>query len=194
MKQIIFLFALSFGFGILTAQEETLFNRAKIIGAFGAPIVQYSFHGDDVTTSVGGGGALIIDHFFIGGYGIGTVNEDIFQNIERIELAHGGFWIGAVYPSNKLVHLYSSVRIGWGGVDIDLDNEDFDSFDGVFVVEPEAGLELNVFKFFRIAATVGYRYVDGINESSISGLDKNAFNGVIGGLTFRFGGFGHRRW
>jgi len=192
MKQIIFLFAFSFGFGILTAQEETLFNKARIIGAFGAPIVQYSFHGDDVTTSVGGGGALIIDNFFIGGYGIGTVNEDIFDDIDRIELAHGGFWLGATYPSNKLVHLYSSVRVGWGGVDIELDN-DPDSFDGVFVVEPEAGLELNVFKFFRIAATVGYRYVDGINESN-SGLDKNAFNGFIGGLTFRFGGFGHRRW
>ncbi|MEM9820922.1 MAG: hypothetical protein AAF985_07610, partial [Bacteroidota bacterium] len=178
----------------LTAQEETLFDRARVVGAFGGPFIEYSFGNDDVTTSVGGGGALIINDFFIGGYGIGSIDQNVFDpNFDRIELAHGGFWLGYTYPSHKLVHLYTSVRLGWGGIGIDF-NDDFNTVDGVFVVSPEAGLELNVFGFFRIAATAGYRFVDGIN-TNISGVESDAFNGVTGMLTFRFGGFGrYRRW
>ena len=178
----------------LAAQQETLFNRAHVVGAFGGPFIEYSFGNDDVTTSVGGGGALIVNDFFIGGYGIGSVDQNIFDNnFERIELAHGGLWLGYTYPSNKLVHLFTSVRLGWGGLGIDL-NDDFDTLDGVFVTTPEAGLEVNVFGFFRIAATAGYRYVSGVNELR-SGVDKDAFNGMVGMLTFRFGGFGNRhRW
>ncbi|MEM8909467.1 MAG: hypothetical protein AAGD05_16590, partial [Bacteroidota bacterium] len=176
----------------LSAQEETLFNRARVVGAFGGPFIEYSFANDDITTSVGGGGALIVNDFFIGGYGIGSVDQNIFDtNFDRIELAHGGFWLGYTYPSHKLVHLYTSVRLGWGGVGVDL-NDDFDVVDGVFVVSPEAGIELNVFGFFRIAATAGYRYVNGINPVR-SGIEEDAFNGMIGMLTFRFGGFGSRR-
>jgi len=193
MKKMIFLFSMLFTFGMVNAQQETLFNRAHVIGAFGAPIVEYSFHGDDVTTSVGGGGGLIIDNFFIGGYGMGSIDESIFDDdLERIELGHGGFWLGYTIPSHKLLHFYSSVRLGWGGVNIDVDN-DFNEIDGVFVIEPEGGVELNVFGFFRIAATVGYRYVDGINPN-VSGLEKDSFNGMVGALTFRFGGFGSRKW
>lgn len=193
-KNLMLLIAALFWTFNLAAQEETLFNRAHVVGAFGGPFIEYSFGSDDVTTSVGGGGALIVNDFFIGGYGIGSVDQNIFDNnFERIELAHGGLWLGYTYPSNKLVHLFTSVRLGWGGLGIDL-NDDFDTLDGVFVTTPEAGLEINIFGFFRIAATAGYRYVSGVNELR-SGVDKDAFNGMVGMLTFRFGGFGNRhRW
>ena len=178
----------------LSAQDETLFDRAHVVGAFGGPFIEYSFTNEEVTTSVGGGGALIINDFFIGGYGIGSIDENVFDtNFDRIELAHGGLWFGYTYPSHKLLHLYSSLRLGWGGIGVNF-NDDFNTVDGVFVVSPEAGVELNVFGFFRLAATVGYRYVDGINTNR-SGVETDAFNGMTGMLTFRFGGFGrYRRW
>ncbi len=129
----------------LSAQHntETLFNRARLIGAFGAPIVEYNFAGEDVEVSVGGGGALIVDHFFFGGYGVGTADYSILRDQDQvnIDLAHGGFWIGGTYQSHKLLHVYSSVKLGWGGVGIRMDEDDFYYLDQVFVVQPEIGLE-----------------------------------------------------
>ena len=192
MKKNLVLIVALLGMMNLVAQEETLFDRANVVGAFGGPFIEYSFGNDVISTSVGGGGALIINDFFIGGYGIGSIDRNVFSsNLGRIELAHGGLWFGYTYPSHKLVHLFSSVRVGWGGLGIDL-NDDFDSVDGVFVLTPEAGVELNVFGFFRIAATAGYRFVSDVNPLR-SGVEKDAFNGMVGMITFRFGGFGRHR-
>ena len=174
---------------------ETLFNRAHVVGAFGAPIVEYNFAGDDVEVSVGGGGALIIDNFFIGGYGMGTADYSIFREQDRVnlDLAHGGFWLGSTFYSNKLLHFYSSVKLGWGAVGLNFDDDDFEYLDAVFVVAPEAGLELNVFRFMKVAVTAGYRWVDGIDEGLI--IEQDQFDGFSANLTFRFGGFGdHRRY
>ncbi len=193
-KQIFFLALTVLSTGLFAQKHETLFNKARVVGAFGAPIVEFGLYdGDDIGTSVGGGGALIIDNFFIGGYGIGSSdftdqlfdNEDIF----RLDLGHGGFWLGFTTPHYKMVHVFSSVKLGWGALGIEFDDEDLDYDDGIFVVTPELGLELNIFRFFRIAATAGYRHVEGIRDNGNVAAD--AFNGMVGTLTFRFGGFGH---
>ncbi len=180
--------------GLKAQQVETLFNRSHVIGAFGGPIVEYNFANEDVEVSVGGGGALIIDNFFIGGYGISSADYSIFDNNERvnIDLAHGGFWLGYTMQSHKLLHFYGSTKLGWGGVDLEFDDDDFNYGDAVFVVQPEAGVELNVFRFMKIAATAGYRWVNGIDDNLSLAPDR--FDGFSALLTFRFGGFGHRNY
>jgi len=177
------------------AQHETLFRNARVVGAFGAPIVETGL-GNDMTTAVGGGGALVIDNFFLGGYGVGSIDfEELIDEdqIEEIELGHGGFWLGYTLAPHRVVHLYTSARLGWGAIGIDVtDNSDFPKGnDNVFVATPELGLELNVTQWFRIAGTVGYRYVDGVSENR--GYASDDFNGLLGNLTFRFGWFGWDR-
>jgi hypothetical protein len=196
MKKIL-LITLACGLYIMAqAQHETLFNNARIVGAFGAPIVEMGLN-NDLTTGVGGGGAIVIDNFFIGGYGIGNADFESLiedEDIDRIDLGHGGFWLGYTLAPHNLFHLYTSARIGWGGVGIDLDN-DFDrqnEFDNVFVLTPEAGIELNIASWFRVAGTVGYRYVEGVNEN-LGYYDKDDFNGAMINLTFRIGWFGWQR-
>jgi hypothetical protein len=175
----------------LDAQRtETLFGRAKCIGAFGGPIVEYQYSSGDVDVMVGGGGALIINNFFIGGYGVGSAPSSVFDipNVKSLELAHGGFWLGGTYRPESLIHFYGSTKLGWGAIGIEFDDEDFDYLDDVFVFQPEAGLEVNVFRWFRVAGTASYRLVDGISRNS--GLDSDEFNGFGFNLTFRFGFFG----
>ena len=193
MKNWIILIALCVtSFNLMAQQQETLFNRAHVIGAFGGPIVEYNHITDEVELSVGGGGALIIDNFFIGGYGMGTADESFLNNQDRIkiDLGHGGFWLGATFQQHKLLHLYSSVKLGWGAVGITFEDDDLDYADAVFVVAPEVGIELNIFTWFKVAATGGYRWVDGIDEG-LGGISKDQFDGYSLNLTFRFGGFGH---
>ena len=179
------------------AQHETLFSHARVVGGFGGPITEWGLN-NDLKTSYGGGGGIVIGGAFIGGYGLASVDlNDVIggQDIEQIELGHGGFWLGYTYKPYKLLHLFSSAKIGWGAVDIQTDN--FDPFnndinDQIFVLIPELGLELNIFKWFRIAGGVGYRWVDGTNGKGQ--YDDETFSGAVANMTLRFGWFGNRRF
>jgi len=180
--------------GALSAQHETLFNQARVVGAFGGPITEYGL-GNDLNTSVGGGGALVINSFFIGGYGLASVDfEQLYDNgeIDVLDIGHGGFWLGGTYQPYQLLHVYGSAKLGWGAINIELnDNTRYRDLDKIFVATPEIGVELNLTRWFRLAGTVGYRYVTGVNETL--GLRDEDFSGAIAAVTLRFGWFGRRR-
>ncbi|MDX1665832.1 MAG: hypothetical protein R3350_01310 [Saprospiraceae bacterium] len=197
MNKLIVFITLLIGFSPLAyAQHETLFGNARVVGGFGAPIFEYSLN-NDLSRAVGGGGGVVINNFFIGGYGMGSgdfnrlFRED--ERLEKLDMGHGGFWLGFTIWPYKALHIYGSTRVGWGGLDIELrdNNQRFEDVDKIFIVTPEIGLELNVFRWFRIAGTVGYRWVDGISEGF--SFDEEDFRGAIAGMTLRFGGFGWHR-
>jgi hypothetical protein len=178
---------------LVSAQHETLFSRARIIGGFGGPLLEFGNIKSDYTTSIGGGGGLIIDNFFIGAYGIGSLdhlqynirNEDDF----RMDLAHGGLWLGYTPATFKVIHPYTSARIGWGFAEIR--NDPFNihsSGDAIFVFTPEVGMELNLTRFFRMSASIGYRIVSDVDQ--LDTLTNKDFSSLTGQLTFRFGWFG----
>jgi hypothetical protein len=176
------------------AQTETLAGLSKKGGGgFGGPIMEISNITGVNGVTVGGGGAAIIGEFFFGGFGQGTgEGEAVFNNeLYDVTLGVGGFWLGYTPRSHKLLHPYSSLKIGWGGVNMDLENdndnrEDFNS--SITLIQPEVGLELNITRWFRLAMTGGYRYVSGINNLP-GDLSNEDFRSFIGNLTFRFGGF-----
>ncbi len=177
----------------LSAQHETLFGDLDVIGAFGGPIVEISQIGEDVGADVGGGGALILNNLFLGGYGMGTDYPDYEivggENAGQynIKFGHGGLWFGYVAKQSKLIHLYSSFKLGWGKARLRQDKETIFS-DRVFVMTPELGVEINLTGFFKLSLTGGYRLVNGV--SKLPGLNNDSFNSPVGILTFRFGGFG----
>jgi len=198
MKKVIFSTVFTLLTTLLVAQHETIFNNARVVGGFGGPLIEFGLN-NDLNTSYGGGGGVVIGSAFIGGYGMGSVDlGDIIdgQDVENIEIGHGGFWLGYTYKPYKLVHLFSSAKIGWGAVNIDPDNFDpfdDDSFDdNIFVLTPELGLELNVFKWFRVGGTVGYRWVSGTDGDGV--YDDGDFSGAVSTVTFRFGWFGNDRY
>ena len=191
MKRSIVLMIFCCAFFFADAQrDETLFRNAKLVGAFGGPIVEFSKIDGDFRTSSGGGGGVVIGNFFVGGYGLGTTDYRrwIDNGNFRIDMGHGGFWLGYFAPKHKLVHPYGSLKIGWGATNID--DNGFD--EAIFVMTPELGFELNVTRWFRIAATASYRWVDGIDDSP--NFDSNDFSSFGGGLAFRFGWFGRDRY
>ncbi len=172
----------------LFAQHETLFDDFDIRGAFGGPIVEIGTLAGETGADVGGGGALLINDFFLGGYGMGTSYPDIRLNSRdyNVRFKHGGFWLGYTVKENKLLHLYSSVKVGWGRAQLRRDGET-EYTDRHFALTPELGLEVNIFDWFKLGLTGGYRYVNGIN--ALPGLDNSDFSSPVGILTFRFGGF-----
>lgn len=176
--------------------DQTLFSRSHRAGFFVAPIVEYSDFNNDITTATGGGIGLIAGDFFIGGYGLGVAdyNKIINENFDRLEMGHGGFWLGFVAPQHEVVHFFSSVKAGWGALDIDFSGNEPDYRDAFFALTPEAGIEVNVFRWFRISAAAGYRFMSGLDPAA--NFDKKDFDTMTASLTFRIGGFGrrHDRW
>ncbi len=193
MKNVLMI-CLLFGTLQLAAQQETLFSKARLKGVWGGPLIEWNNLGDNFTYSYGGGGGLVFSNFFLGAYGLGSTDFDrlIDGDDINLDIAHGGLWLGYTYRPYKVVHPYASVRMGWGAVGIDdLDDiHHFRDIDRIFAVTPEIGLELNVTKFFHIAATAGYRWVDGVNNSV--DLTNEDFRGFNAALNFRFGWFGNR--
>ncbi len=193
MKKILLIIILALAATITYAQQETLMRNAKIKGAFGGPIWEMGLN-DKIQTSYGGGGGLVINNFFVGGYGLATLDlEDLIINGDPqvIKLAHGGFWLGATYKPYKLLHLYGTTRIGWGALDIKESTSSISELDRVFVLTPEVGAELNITTWMHLTGTLGYRYLSGTNpDNSYSGSD---FSGAIASISLRFGWFGWRR-
>ena len=193
MKKVIIFIASLFVLSFTNAQHETLFSKARVLGGFGGPLLEFGNIKGDYTTSVGGGGGVIVDNFFIGAYGIGSLDH-LHYNINshddfRMDLAHGGLWLGYTPSTFKLFHPYTSAKIGWGFADIRNDPFTINSNgDAIFVFTPEVGMELNLSKFFRISASMGYRMVTDVDQ--LDNFSNKDFSSLTGQLTFRFGWFG----
>ena len=195
MKKVIFVAFIALSFQ-LSAQHQTLFQDLKIVGAFGGPFVEISSINGQTGADVGGGGALILNNFFIGGYGQGADfadfeipdGEDAGQY--NLRLGHGGFWLGYTPWNDKVFHLYSSAKLGWGKASLRQDKDNYLS-DRVFVATPEIGFEVNVTQFLKVGFSGGYRFVSGVEK--LPGLDTEDFNSPVGSITFRFGGFGDEK-
>lgn len=173
-------------------QTRTLFGELETTGVFGSPFVEVGNINGQMGSDVGGGGALVMQYLFVGGYGMGTDYPNYTiptgENSGNYDLkfGHGGFWLGLAPGTHKLIHPYASLRLGWGKARMRQDGDDIFK-DRIFVTTPELGFEINISNFFRLAFTGGYRWVNGI--STLPGLDNNNFSSPVGVLTFRFGSF-----
>ena len=195
MKNLLVLIMLLLWQCMLMAQNDnTLFNNHTRNGFFVAPIFEYSEFEDDIATSMGGGFGFITGDFFFGAYGLGLADYDnaFDDGIDELTLGHGGLWIGYTYPQTQVIHLFSSIKGGWGGVNFEFDDGELDYDDSFMVLTPELGLEFNVFRWFRIAATGGYRFLEGFDQGSTTYSEAD-FEGWTGTLTLRIGGFGRDR-
>jgi len=196
MKKLIAFFLFTGIAAISFAQHETFFSNTRLSGAFGAPIMEVGFN-NDMSTAVGGGGAIGFSDFFIGAYGMasgdfqGLLND---SELERLDIGHGGLWLGFTPRTYSLIHIYSSARIGWGALDIDLRDGgiSYSDLDKVFVLTPEIGLEANLTKWLRLSGTIGYRWVRGVEDNGL--VENRDFTGSISSITLRIGWFGHRRY
>lgn len=214
--KLIFIFVLGLSsLNLMAQRDQTLFNKSGRIGLFVSTGAEFGNKNTGLNSAATGGAAFVLGDIFLGGYGTaGAAFDELIwdEDINRIDLAHGGLWLGFNTMQHKMIHPFASVKVGWGAVDIDVDRlEDFefdendwtirdnDALDNVFVTTPEIGLELNITRFLRVSGSVGYRFVNGVNASN---YEKDAFNDVMGNVSLKLGWFGrdkerkswYRRW
>lgn len=175
------------------AQDRTLMGRNGRVGFFVSPYIEQGPLNQPWRTSLGGGAGLILGNAFIGFYGAAGADYEQILNedeLDRIDLAHGGLWLGFTPVQHWVFHPFGSLRLGGGVVNIDTNGWD-DYYDNTLVLNPELGVEVNLTRFLRLAGTAGYRWVDGV---STPGLTDQDFTGWTGALTIRLGYFGRSKW
>ena len=188
MRKIVTIFVLVFLLWGLNAQDsevQTLFGSGTRISGFGGPIMSFTSINGEFAHMMGGGAAVLLGDFFIGGYGEGLTNS-ITAGGNRIKLGHGGFWTGYSFMASKAVHPAISTQLGWGSITQTDDNHYHLSSDNVFVINPTLELEMNFTKFFRLGVGANYRFVNGVNTSNLTNAD---LSGLGAFLSFKFGWF-----
>jgi len=177
------------------ADEETLFSGRIEHGGFGGPVVMFSQINGHTGVIVGGRGGWIINHIItIGGGGYGLSNKvpagpQAWGDSLALVMGYGGFEVGFIFNSDKLIHLDFHTLIGAGGTGTRLWNDDVrdEANDGsFFIVEPVLSLVLNVTHNFRIAGGVGYRYISGVDSPYFTDSD---LSGTSINISFKFGHF-----
>lgn len=199
MKRAALLMLLVFFSLSIYSQEEkeyrTLFDKTDLrITGMGGPFMQFTSVAGEFAHMMGGGGAVILNDFFFGGYGLGLtnaipdyVNQDISNT--RLTLGHGGFWMGYTLYGNRPVHATFSTLIGWGEFgSMQQDGYYQISRDNIFALVPTVELELNLTRYFRIGAGVAFNYYSGVDEE-IHGYTSSDLSSFAGFLSFKFGWF-----
>ncbi len=176
---------------------KTVFDGSNKISGFGAVDLEYAPMDGGLAVFTGGSGGITLGNIILGGYGIGlsTSNRVSYTGGRgQLHFGHGGFMLGFQVMPKRMIHLTANTKLGWGAVRIGDRNNDFDitqwldnQSETVFVIQPSAGIELNMTKFFRIALTAQYRWVQGADD--MDGFDAKKLNNPSVGLTLKFGWF-----
>jgi len=172
------------GFRTIFEDQELKFT------AFGGPMMSFTMVNGEFSHMMGGGGGLMINGFYFGGYGQGMTNKVGINTNQHIDFGHGGFMTGVVIGGKRAIHPTFNTLIGWGNVSIENDdwrNNTDEEESSCFVFEPSLQIEMNFTRFFRLAVGGGYRLVSGMN--GISDLGNGDFSEPSVSLAFKFGWF-----
>jgi hypothetical protein len=195
-KTLFILLILAAGTTVFSQEREyrtILDNQDLRISGLGGPFMQFTSVAGDFGFMMGGGGAVLLNDFFFGGYGLGLTNaipDYVNDNpSNQLTLGHGGFWLGYALFGNKPIHLTFSSMIGWGEFGI-TQYDDYEPYirDNIFIVAPTVELEANLTRYFRIGAGVSYNVYTMVDEN-LHGYTGGDLSSVAGFLSFKFGWF-----
>lgn len=190
MKRFVVLFVAVFVFPAL-AQEAALIDDNVENGGFGGPVFKLTNVNGTTALMTGGTGGWIINHSFIvgaAGYGLVTdVNAKVTDSVNQyLEMRYGGLELQYVLLPNRLLHVSAGLLVGGGGIAYRDDDAFRPSHLSFFVLEPTVNAQLNVTRFFRVAAGVSYRYVRGLKSDLSTNADLSAPSAL---LMLQFGKF-----
>ena len=170
--------------GLMAQHDETLFGEAglRLTGAWGGITTGTSIFASETVPNFGSFGGVEFNRTLFVGFGNERTTQSVdFEGIESgsFKLRHRQFLLGITPLSHRVLHPRISFAMGGGKVELD-DGRD----DKIFVVQPAAGLEVNVFQWWKLGLEGGYRFVSRANIAGLSNEDLSAF---FVNLRLRFG-------
>ena len=177
-RNLLFILLFSLSLTDLRAQEnpETLFDGKFSLSNLGL-FVDPGFQGTQIAGESAGffnfrGGLTFGDKLSVGGF-YGQLINDIrpasFENIlpprAHVDSYQAGGFIEYTIQASKMIHLTFPVAFGIMELEVDEEGRDFDYEETkTFFVEPGAQVEVNLHRFARLHAGLGYRVMAGSIE------------------------------
>jgi hypothetical protein len=170
------------------------FDEIRISGLAG-PFMQFTAIDGEFAHMMGGGGAILVGDFFIGGYGLGLTNQiqadpnknPDYRPGDYLSVGHGGFWLGYSLFGDRAIHVCISTQVGWGELGIRGEYYDESVYpDNIFVLVPTLEMELNLTRYFRMGVGATYNIFTFVDLQGYSASDFSAPGGF---LSFKFGWF-----
>jgi len=175
-------------------EYQTIFDNKELrISGMGGPFMQFTAVAGEFGHMMGGGGVVMLNDFYFGGYGLGLTNaipDYVNDNPNnRLSLGHGGFWMGYALFGEKPVHVNISALIGWGEFGI-MQYEGYYPFirDKIFTVAPTLEVEVNLTRYFRLGAGAIYNLYAMVDQN-LHGYRSSDLSSPGGFLSFKFGWF-----
>ncbi len=183
---------------------KTLLGDGAKVRGFGSLDMRMTEMKDDLGLLMGAHGGIILNNHFViglGGYGL-TSNFELedSENFDDLYMygGYGGLILGAIFSPKEVVHIYTPVLIGAGGMEVTNRNYlnnfhrpqppfgTFTETSAFFVVEPGLEVEINITRFFKVGLGASYRLV---RESDLTTVSNKDLSGFSGGLSLKFGKF-----
>lgn len=98
---------------------------------------------------------------------------------QRFDFRFSGGRIGYAFLPYKAVHPLLNVELGRGRAKLAGEGND-----DMFIIQPSAGVEINVFRWFRIGMEGGYRFARNVDYASLSDSD---LSGPFAQASLKFG-------
>jgi hypothetical protein len=169
-------------------------------GGYGSLFVRASTLNHDPALFIGGRGGWLLGHQLLLGAGGGgqtlvvrspDAAVDQYPDGKNLEFGYGGAFIAYHFLPERLLHPTAAVLVGAGGLALsnrhfhgdDMDPHEF-AANAIFVVEPEASLEINLLEIMRLELTLSYRQTLGVD---LPGLHNSDVSGLAGGVAMVFG-------
>ncbi|MEL7220320.1 MAG: hypothetical protein AAGJ93_03310 [Bacteroidota bacterium] len=166
---------LLFTFNLSAQKEETLFNQTRLglSGAWGSAAYNYtSFTNDNWTLFRGGyGGVEFGRELFIGWGGYETTESfNLDDSNDSYNFRYHGPIVSLSPNATKMIHPRFTFITGTGRLTLD----EAEGRDRMFVFQPSAGFEFNVFQWFRLGVEGGYRFVGSSDRFNVDGGELSA--------------------
>lgn len=215
MKKIVYLILICLSAFSLKAQDDqikTLLSDSTQIGGYVGLSLDYNYIDNREGLLIGGRAGWTIGHML----SIGVAGSGFFTEAKPSDMyfgggvynyggGYGGIFIEPIVLPKFPVHLSFPVILGFGKINYydDLFAQQYDNeyeriidTDSYFIAQPGVELELNVFKNFRLALALNYRFTSAIDLIDPVSSAPNAriapqypLNTLNAGVCFKFGVF-----
>lgn len=172
-------------FTTLSAQrEETVLGERGwgLSGLWGGYTHQLTQYNDQEAFNSGGFFGFEFGKSLTLGWSHTNLRDDIRLNnneTQRFDFKYNGGKVGYAFIPYKALHPILNFEIGTGRAKLAGEGED-----KVLVMQPSAGLEINIFRWFRLGVEGGYRFVQ---SSDLVGITAEQMSGPYGQATLKFG-------
>ncbi len=175
------------------SEMKTLLSDGARISAFGSINGGVNLFNHTYVGYIGGDGALVLNNFYLGGYGSRNVGfhevypEDEYYADKKLGLSQGGIMAGVSFGSKKMLQYAVGGQIGWGHLSL-RDNTDKKILtrDRVNIFTPTFQAKLNITSYMQLCLGASYQFLIGVDFPKLEDRD---FQGLCGSISLRFGWF-----